>query len=222
VRLSDPRYRRDFHRYELAWRLIGFDARTRTVERWTGLSTYQIRTFYRAYAAGEPAVSGSPLRGVAPTQVRFFWRSAQLKCEAAVLAGFLRGFDVLPILPSEIAPEDLPGIARGERLCRAYTEFKSLLPETVITIEHAMLLLTELVRGVEITLGRCPTCHVLMVVDRLAIGTPRCAYCAYEAQAGLPYLPAIREAEVHSDSVEESTEDDPDDDPSPGRQGSLF
>lgn len=220
MRLSDPRYRRDFHRYELAWRLIGFDARTRTIERWTALSTYQIRTFYRAYAAGEPTVSGSPLRGVAPTQVRFFWRSAQLKCEAAVLAGFLRAFDVLPLLPSEIAPEDLPGLARGQRLCRAYTEFRSLVPTTSITIEHAMLLLTELVRGVEMTLGRCITCQVSIVVDRLAIGSPRCAYCAYDAQAGLPYLAAIKEADTQTAPVEKSTEES--DAPSPGWQASLF
>lgn len=220
MRLSDPRYRRDFHRYELAWKLIGFDARTRTIERWTGLSTYQIRTFYRAYAAGEPAVSGSPLRGVAPTQVRFFWRSAQLKCEAAVLAGFLRAFDVLPLLPSEIVPDELPGIARGERLCRAYAEFKSLLPETQITIEHAMLLMTELARGVEMTLGRCAICQVLVVVDRLAIGAHRCAYCTYEAQAGLSYIAAIKEAEFLSVGAEESTEDS--DEGPPGRQGSLF
>jgi ribosomal protein L37AE/L43A len=141
-----------------------------------------------------------------------------VKCEAAVLAGFLRAFDVLPTLPSEIVPDDLPGITRGERLCRAYTEFRSLLPATVITIEHAMLLLTELVRGVEMTLGRCPTCHILIVVDRLAIGTPRCAYCAYEAHAGLPYLTAIKETEASTN--EQSTEDS--DVPSPGRQGSLF
>ena len=220
MRLSDPRYRRDFRRYELAWRLIAFDARTRTIERWTGLSTYQIRTFYRAYAAGVPAISGSPLRGVAPTQVRFFWRSGQIKCEAAILAGFLRAFDVLPIAPGEVALDDVPGIARGERLCQAYTEFKSLLPATLITIEHAMLLLTELVRGEEMALSRCAVCHTLVVVDRLAIGTPRCAYCSYEAHSGLSYTAKIKEEKKASQAALESTEGS--DVSSTGRQGSLF
>ena len=204
MRVSDARYSRDLRRYELAWKLIGFDARTRVIERWTGLSSYRIRTLYRAYAAGEPSISGSPLRGVAPTQVRFFWRSAHIKCQAAILAGFLRVFNVLPKSPSEIAPEALPSLARGERLCRAYGEFRSLLPNSVITIEHAMLLLTELVRGVEMKLEHCTECGTLVLVDQLAIESSRCAYCVYEAQAGLPYGAAINSSLHQGETTEQS------------------
>jgi hypothetical protein len=32
------------------------------------------------------------------------------------------------------------------------------------------------------------SCDVLIVIDRLAIAPPRCAYCAYDLQAGLPYI----------------------------------
>jgi hypothetical protein len=219
VRVSDARYGRDIRRYELAWKLVRFDARTRTIKRWTGLSGYRIRTFYRAYAAGEPAVSGSPLRGVPPTQVQFFWKSAQLKCEAAVLAGFLRAFQALPAV-GDIDPDSLPSIPRGERLCRAYEEFRSLVPDTEITIEHAMLLLTELVRGEQMDLGRCLRCQVLILVDRLAITSSHCAYCAHEARAGLPYPATLIAAQSKSDSEEDAGSEP--EDTSPGKQGTLF
>lgn len=214
VRASDARYSRDMRRHELAWQLVGFDARTRTIQRWTGLSGYRIRALYRAYAEGEPAVSGSPLRGVPPTQV---------KCEAAVLAGLLRAFDVLPAPSNEVNPDSLPSLARGERLCRAYRayrEFRALAPETEITIEYAMLLLTELVRRVQMTLGRCPTCQIPILVDRLSIATPRCAHCAHEAQAGLPYAPVVVTPNSKEESVGESTNEV--DEWMPGTQGRFF
>jgi hypothetical protein len=78
---------------------------------------------YRGYAAGDPDISGSPLRGVPPTQVQFFWKSGQLKCEAAVLAGFLRVFHALPTSTANVDPKSLPSVPRGERLVRAYKEF---------------------------------------------------------------------------------------------------
>lgn len=221
MRVSDARYGRDIRRYQLAWKLVRFDARTRTIKRWTGLSGYRIRTFYRAYAAGEPAVSGSPLRGVPPTQVQFFWKSTQLKCETAVLAGFLRAFQALPTSAAKVDPDSLPSIPCGERLCRAYEEFQSLVPDTEITIEHAMLLLTELVRGEQMELGQCSTCQVLFLVDRLAIAASQCAYCAHEARTGLPYLVALVASQPRRNSEEEEATEESED-ATHGRQGRLF
>jgi hypothetical protein len=214
VRISDARYSRDLRRHQLAWRFIRHEVRTRTIERWTGLSMYRIRNLYDAYAAGASESARSPLRGKAPYTISFFWRSAHVKCEAAVLAGFLKTFEVCPEHPAENAYEHLAGLARGERLLRAYEEFKAYLPSTQISLEHAMLLLTELTRGVEIELAPCSSCHVLILVDRLAIGALRCAYCAYEAQAGLPYA-VLKTADrsAAADSEEMTVE---------GSQGSLF
>src|SRR6266478_2820916 len=163
MRISDARYSRDLRRYQLAWRFIRHDARTRTVERWTGLSMYRIRTLYRAYAVGATDPH-SPLRGVAPYQISVFWRSAHSQCEAAVLAGFLNAFEVFPTEPTENAHEHLATLARGERLCRAYEEFKAYLPPTQLTLEHAILLLTELTRGVEIALEHCARCQILILL----------------------------------------------------------
>lgn len=216
MRISDARYSRDLRRYQLAWRLIRHEARTRTIERWTGLSMYRIRTLYEAYAVGAMQIPRSPLRGVAPHQLSFFWRSAHVKCEAAVLAGFLKAFDVFPAVPSGNAHEHLVGLTRGEHLCDAYEEFKAYWPTAESTVEHAILLLTELTRGVEIALGRCSKCHILIVIDRLSVGPPRCAYCAHELQAGLPYIPAGLESTDPSRTTADGAV------PSEGSQGSLF
>ncbi len=201
MRISDARYHRDLRRYQLAWRLIRHEARTRTVERWSGLSMYCIRTLYKAYASDVSGKAPSPPRGVAPFRINYFWRSARLRCESAVMAGFLEVFDVFPSQVDENAPAHLAGIARGERLCRAYEEFQAYLPTTQITLEHAILLLTELSRGVEIGVGRCTRCDILILLDHLAIGPRRCAYCAYELTAGLPYVPPVIAASAGSDTT---------------------
>lgn len=192
MRISDARYSRDLRRYQLAWRFIRHGARARTIERWTALSMYRIHTLYEAYAVGGKEGPRALPRGKAPHQVSYFFRSTHLKCEAAVLGGFLKAFGVLASEGDASAVEQLPGIARGERLCGAFEEFTAYWPSAESTVEHAILLLTELTRGVEIALERCASCHILIVLDRLSVGPTRCAFCAYELQAGLPY--AAREA----------------------------
>jgi hypothetical protein len=184
MRISDARYSRDLRRHQLALRLIQHGARNRTVQRWTGLSMYRIRTLYQTYAP--QAESGSPLRGVAPHQISYFWRSSQLRSEAAVLAGFLGAFEVFPDARPG-TPESLESLGRGERLCRAYEEFKACWPEAQSTLEHGILLVEELVRGVVMALARCMDCDVLIVIDRLTIAPPRCASCLHEHQAGRTY-----------------------------------
>ncbi len=189
VRISDARYDRDLRRYHLAWRLIQGGARTRKVQRWSGLSVYRVKTLFEGYVSASE--SRSPQRGVAPHQVSFFWRSAQLRSEAAVLAGFLEVYEVLPEARGAGVAATLESVTRGERLCRAYEEFKACWPAAQSTIEHAMLLLQELVRGVEIGLTVCPECDSLVVRDLLSITPPRCSFCQYEARAGRPYPSSV-------------------------------
>lgn len=210
VRISDARYGRDLRRYHLAWRLIQGGARTRKVQRWSGLSVYRVKTLFEGYVSASE--SRSPQRGVAPHQVSFFWRSAQLRSEAAVLAGFLEAYEVLPEGSRAGVAAALECVPRGERLCQAYEEFKACWPTAQSTIEHAMLLLQELVRGVEIALAICPDCDSLIVRDLLSITPPRCSFCQYEARAGRPY-PSVVEFET-PDSVTDCE--------SAWEQGTLF
>ena len=43
MRISDDRYTRDRLRIDLAWRLIGHEARTFTIRQWTGLIPHASR-----------------------------------------------------------------------------------------------------------------------------------------------------------------------------------
>jgi len=185
MRISDARYSRDLRRYQLAWRFIRHGARIRTTERWTGLTTYRVHTLYDAYAKGGEV--GPPAKGFAPHQVGFFFKSAQLRSEAAVLSGFLAAYGVFPEEPRSGAEERLESVARGECLCRAYEEFQACWPEAQSTLEHAILLLKALVRGVEMALGRCLDCEGLIVIDRLSLTPACCAFCLHERQAGRSY-----------------------------------
>ena len=178
MRISDRRYARDLRRYQLAWRMIRQDVRNRTVARWTELSIYRVKTLYQAYVGSGRAAP----RGSSPYQIGHFWSSLQSRTEAAVLAGFLVAYEVLPD-----SHERLETVTRGERLCRAYEEFIAVWPEAQFRLEHAMLLLEELVRGLEMGLTECPGCDVLVVADRMALGPPRCAFCLHVLQAGRRY-----------------------------------
>lgn len=196
MRLTDARFGRDLLRYRLALGLLHFHARSRTIERWTGLSIYRIRTL-REYVSDAPELAVAPLRGVSPHQPAVFFRSAQVRTEAALLGGFLHLFKVIPSGGYiENAADVMPSLPRGLRLLRAYRQFTSLLPTTTVSIEYAILLLVELTRGTEIVVSACSRCAVMVLVDRLAVGPPRCAHCQHELQAGLPHAVAFAEAEV--------------------------
>ena len=217
MRLTDARFGRDLLRYRLALGMLHFHARSRTIERWTGLSIYRIRTL-RDYVSDAPELAITPLRGVSPHQPAVFFRSAHLRTEAALLGGFFHLFKVIPQGGYiENAVDSMPSLARGHRLLRAYRQFTSLAPRSAISIEYAILLLVELARGMEITLATCKRCAVMVLVDRLAVGAPQCAHCQHELQAGLPHPVAISGTQTQSLSAPV-----PSDEQVEGAQGSLF
>src|SRR5688500_6607016 len=90
VRISDERYRRDLRRLRLAWRMVLLGARTPTIMRWTALSKYNIRKLRNDYA--EDSAPREGLKGKTPFRVEFFCKSATLRGETPMLAGFLRHF----------------------------------------------------------------------------------------------------------------------------------
>jgi hypothetical protein len=71
-----------------------------------------------------------------------------------------------------------PGVARGERLCQAFEAYLTFVQSAQISFEHAVLLINELARGVEIKLGDCMICGGLVVVDGLTLRDIRCTRCA--------------------------------------------
>ena len=103
--------------------------------------------------------------------------TATLSSESAVLASLFCMLGAMPAQAVE-AENALPGVARGERLCQAFEAYLLFVPGSQISFEHAVLLINELARGVELRLGDCMNCGGLVVIDGLALRDIRCTRCA--------------------------------------------
>lgn len=184
MRVTDDRYLRDRRAFDLAWRLIKLGARTGTISRWTGIAERRVRALQQSYGSHEPGSVGSLKRprGQSPYRIERLLHSLQQQQEATRFAHLCKLTGVLP--PSRLADVDrlLPEIERGELLCSAYESFKQNFPESSLSIEQAVLLLTELVRGDEVGLEECRTCGNFQIVDRLDPGPRLCAACGSEVE----------------------------------------
>ncbi len=181
MRISDDRYSRDRLRLDLALRFMRHEARTHTIRKWTGLTDDRIRKLYRSYLT-ETSNQIARHRGKSPGQACFFTRTPRVQQEAAVLASLFCLLGVVPGNAIVDADHPLPGVARGERLCQAFEAYLALVPVSVITFEHAVLLVNELARGEELKLGDCTSCGGLVVIDSLALRDIRCGRCAEPAE----------------------------------------
>jgi len=101
--------------------------------------------------------------------------------EAAVFAGLFRAFDLLPERPLRNRDLELPSVERGARLCDAFEMYRSLVPDSTMSMEQAILILTESVPGGDLLALRCTECGRAMVMERY--GTPRkvCGSCFDDA-----------------------------------------
>lgn len=187
MRLSEHRHARDLRRYALALRMLRHEARRHTIVQWSGLSADRI-TKLTASADG-PAIHPAPsrLRGHSPYQIAFFFRSSYLAAQAAVLAGYCHQLEVLPEERGPSASRHLPNLARGEHLCEAFEYYRWSLTRPLITFEHAVLLVTALVRGDELAFATCDHCGALFLIDRLATPQPDCTHC--RPNTHLPLIP---------------------------------
>jgi len=173
MRITDSRYDRDRQRLTVAYRLIGYEARTQTIRQATGLSGDRIRKLYRDYFKGQPARSVRRRRGKSPRQMSFFRRSPHHELQAAALAALLHHCRFIG------RPQVLyrPSIDEVNRFCDVYETFCSLCPATVISFEHAWHLLHVLARLDEFVLARCPDCHATWIRDTLDLLPDNCAAC---------------------------------------------
>lgn len=183
MRISDDRYSRDRSRFDVAMQFIRNEARTHTIRTWTGLSDDRIRKLYRSYLCDPRAKPLIRHRGKSPQQTGFFMRSARSRQEAALFASLCCLVGALPEGPAPELLDTLPSLGRGELLCHAYAVYRSLLPETMISFEHAVFLLTALVRGDELVLSACRECSAVLIIDRWSLRAPRCSQCADDSLA---------------------------------------
>jgi Flagellar transcriptional activator (FlhC) len=181
MRITDSRYDRDRLRLSLAYRLIGYEARTHTIQHCTGLSADRIRKLFRDYVRTQPDLPIRRRRGKSPRQMEFFRRSAALEMEAATVASLLRAFALLTC-PALLQRPTLDEVAR---FCDAYDTFRCLCPTTSISFEHAWYLRHALAQHDEYELAHCPDCRGLWVRDRLDVSPGTCPACRWP-EASLP------------------------------------
>lgn len=177
MRVHDARYLTDARRHELALRLLHHEVRTRTVRAWTGLSDDRVRRLCRTFQADETGALSHRHRGPSPQSLMRILRKAQLRAEAAAAAGLCRAHSVIPAACAPDAARDIPGLARGERLCATFETYRAALPNGTLSLEHLICLVIALSQGDEITLGACRTCGATILVDRLALERLLCLSC---------------------------------------------
>jgi hypothetical protein len=174
MRLSDDRYESDRRKYTLAVSMIEHGARICTVTQWTGLSKYRVQTLTQSY---ESTTRTRRKRGESPSQPAYFSKSIRLARESMALAYIALQMQAIPAAIVPDARASLPGLARGERLMSAFEVYRALLPDGLISLEYAILLITELAERRTLVLGECCGCHDVMVIDRLGRRQELCPFC---------------------------------------------
>ena len=184
MRVTKSRYHNQVQRYALAARMVAHEVRTDTICRWSGLSEGRVRELYRAFARERGDRRTVRHRGPAPKQPAFFLRTAQVCREAGALAVVCATLGVLPEQPLPNAPHELPGLQRGELLCRAYEMFKGLVGASTITLEHTLLLAIAIAQGTQLTLGHCQCCGGAVIFHpHGSARSPACKQCQADAEA---------------------------------------
>jgi len=177
VRIWGHRYNRDLQRYNLALRMIAHEARTHTICDWTGLSDVRIRILYQSYFIEPGKRRSARSRGPSPQKLGFFLGSARNRSEAAAFVGLCYLLDVLPSESLKNARRELPSLLRGERLCQTYEMFRALVPESPMTLEHAVLLIMTVAQGHEFQVGHCAGCGGVILAFRHTLARWRCTHC---------------------------------------------
>jgi len=178
MRIIDDRYMQHRRRLDLAWRLIQYEVRTRTISTWTQLAGHRIRALYKSYAH-QTHIDVKRRRGLSPYRLENILDSTRLRLEAAIFAAICKSLDVLPEGTLHHPERSLPSLERGELLCEAYAWFCNELPAAKLTLEQGLLVLNELARGQQIKLSGCRECSGVILSDRLSNGRLDCAFCAH-------------------------------------------
>jgi len=172
MRITESRYSRDRLRHDLAFRLIGLEARTRTICNWTGLTQDRVRKLYRSYVRDEHPVRRR--RGKSPRQWTYFLNPGAVEADTRTLAATLTLFAAIRLQPSG---RMAPTLDEGHRLCDAYESYRHVVTAPHIEFEHAALLADTLARGDEIRTGQCRGCGALNIIELAAIQRPTCSAC---------------------------------------------
>lgn len=203
---SEGRYNRVLRSHHLAMRMVRLEARPSTVVAWTKLTRERVGELAREYRQ-EGKWSAHYLRGPSPTSLSTLLSSTYMRQELTAMAGVCQWVGVLPLEKLSNARAMLPSVERGERLCDAMRIFRAMVPNSRLTMDQTVLLVTALAQGEDHQIAHCPKCSAIVLVDPLAVHRGLCMTCEREAKAGTRSL------------AEETPLDH---DPATGTQQSLF
>lgn len=177
MRIIDDRYMQHRRRLDLAWRLIQYEVRTRTISIWTQLAAHRIRALYNSYTPQHNAAV-KRRRGLSPYRLETILDSTRLRLEAAIFSALCKSLGMLPKETLHQPEHSLPGLERGELLCDTYAWFRLDLPAAKLSLEQGLLVLNELARGEQIQLASCRCCGGVILSDRLSYNRLDCLFCA--------------------------------------------
>lgn len=179
MRLTDNRYASERSQFELALRMIGHEARTRTIRECTGLSDDRIRKLYSTYFRDGGPGSVRRRRGKSPQQVGLFVKNPDNQLQATTLISLFCASLLLRIDAANRihACWPRPGVEYGHRMCRAYETYQLLHRVPRLSFEWAWNLLQNISRNDELYLAVCKSCQSSYVQDSYALDHGTCPSC---------------------------------------------
>jgi hypothetical protein len=187
MRLTDDRYAGERRQFELALRMIGHEARTRTIRDCTGLSDDRIRKLYSTYFKNAGVRGVRRRRGKSPRQVNRFVKSPYHQLQATTLVALYCAGLLLRVDDDDSVHScwPRPDVEFGHRVCRAYEHYCLIHPRPLLSFEWAWNLLHCIAWNDELYLAACRGCRSRYVQDAYAIDAGTCPACCLEAQQGM-------------------------------------
>ncbi|MDH3746737.1 MAG: FlhC family transcriptional regulator [Gammaproteobacteria bacterium] len=183
MRLTDDRYAGERSQFELALRMIGHEARTRTIRDCTGLSDDRIRKLYCTYFKNTGQTGVRRRRGKSPRQITRFVKNPEHQLQATTLVALYCAGLLLRVEKDNSVhccwPR--PDVEFGHRVCRAFENYLLLHDEPLLNFEWAWNLLHSISWNDELYLAVCRSCRARYVQDAYALDLKTCPACEIEA-----------------------------------------
>lgn len=185
MRVTDNRYAMERSQFELALRMIGHEARTRTIKECTGLSDDRIRKLYTTYFRHRGPARVRRRRGKSPQQIGLFVKNPHNRLEATTLIAMFCSGLLLRIDPANRVHPcwPRPNVEYGHRVCRAFETYQLLHPGPKLSFEWAWNLLQNISRNDELYLAICRSCRTYYVQDAYALDHQTCPSCELSRHA---------------------------------------
>ncbi len=184
MRLTDNRYAMEREQFELAMRMIGHEARTRTIRECSGLNDDRIRKIYGTYFKDTGATPVKRRRGKSPQQVTRFVKDAAHQLQSTTLVALF----CASLLLRRDADNRLhacwprPDVEYGHRICRAFETYLLLHPAAKLSFEWAWNLLQSISKNDELYLAKCRHCETAYVQDAYVLDEKTCPSCEIAAR----------------------------------------